>query len=123
MAYLPEETVRQLFIHYCIDSGLCPAGRISVERELEVLGMRRRYDLVLFDTSGLPWMLVECKAPSVVLSQTAMEQIARYNLTLTVPYLLVTNGWSAFCYAIDFQAKSWRPLDRLPDQTPTDGVR
>ncbi|MDX1407315.1 MAG: type I restriction enzyme HsdR N-terminal domain-containing protein [Saprospiraceae bacterium] len=123
MAYLPEETVRQLFIVFCAESGLCPPGRVSVERELEVLGMRRRYDIVLFDHVGQPWMLVECKAPSVSLTQPVLDQIARYNLSLNVPYLLITNGWSSHCYAIDVDRGSWKELLSLPAQTRTDETR
>lgn len=118
MVFQPEESVRQLFIAYCLETGLCPAGRISVERELEVHGMRRRYDIVLYAQDATPWMLVECKAPSVQLSQATFDQVAQYNLTLRVPYLLITNGWSALACAIDLESKTFRYLDALPVSSP-----
>ena len=54
--------------------------------------MRRRFDVVVFDQHGKPWMLCECKAPDVPITQATLHQIARYNSTLQAPYLLVTNG-------------------------------
>ena len=114
VAYQPEESVRQLFIAFCMTSGFCSSGRISVERELEIHGMRRRYDIVLHDASGQPWMLVECKAPSVTLSQSVMDQVARYNLALRVPYLLITNGWATIACHLDMEQQSYTYIDALP---------
>ena len=37
-------------------------------------------------------MIIECKAPEEALNEKVFEQIARYNLSLKVDYLWVTNG-------------------------------
>ena len=59
----PEEWVRQHLVHYLIDVKGCPPALIAVEREIELYGLPRRFDVVVFDRSGTPWLLVECKAP------------------------------------------------------------
>lgn len=115
VAFTPEEMVRQLLVLFFVHEQQFPVSRMSIERRLEVLGMSRRYDLVLFDTSATPVLLAECKAPAVNISQDTLDQIARYNITLKVPYLLVTNGRQSFCCNIDFENQSWRFLDRVPE--------
>ena len=114
VAMTPEESVRQLLISYLLDTGICSRARISVEKALEVNERWRRYDLVLFDQSGRPGMLVECKAPSIILDQKTLDQVALYNLTLKVPYLLVVNGWSAYCARIDHVAGGYWFIDQIP---------
>ncbi len=89
---LPEEEVRQHLIRWLIaDRGISPL-LISVEKEIRYRNMRRRFDLVIFDRNGHPWLLGECKAPTVPISQDTINQIARYNQVLGAPHLLVTNG-------------------------------
>ena len=93
----PEEWVRQHLIHYLIDYKGYPAALIAVEREIQLYGLRRRFDLVVFDREGQPWLLVECKAPDVNLSRRVFDQAFRYNITLGAPYLCVTNGIQHHC--------------------------
>lgn len=113
----PEELVRQLFIHYCISNQICPASRISIERQISVNEITRRYDIALFNSSGQATVLVECKAPSVVLDNSVLEQIAHYNMTLRVPYLVVTNGMHTHAFYIDFEAGSYTSLEAIPPVT------
>jgi hypothetical protein len=109
-----EELVRQSLILYFIDVHGFPASRISVERQIMIHGMRRRYDVVLWDKKAEPILLVECKAPSIPVTQSTLDQIARYNIALRVPYLCVTNGTTSYCCAIDFDKGTWKFLDQLP---------
>lgn len=88
----PEEEVRQHLIRWLIEAREIVPALISVEKEIRYRGQRRRFDLVIFDRQGKPWMLCECKAPEVALSQQTVNQIARYNLELQAPHLLLTNG-------------------------------
>ncbi|RYY84520.1 MAG: hypothetical protein EOO15_19185 [Chitinophagaceae bacterium] len=37
-------------------------------------------------------MIVECKAPEVPLTQIVLEQALRYNISVPVPYIVITNG-------------------------------
>ena len=98
VALTPEEWVRQHCAHWLIDKGY-PLGRCSVERVVDKSGMR--YDLMWVDAELNPFMLVECKAPDVKITQDTLRQSAWYNLTLRAPYVLLTNGRSAFCAKVE----------------------
>lgn len=97
----PEEWVRQHVIHYLIEVKEVPAALIAVEREIELYGLRRRFDVVAFDRQGDPWLLVECKAPSVTLTRQVFDQAFRYNITLEAPYVAITNGIVHYCGKIN----------------------
>ena len=56
---------------------------------------------------------MECKAPDVKLSQDAVSQIARYNMVLKVPALLVTNGLEHVAYEVGLDGSA-TPLKGLP---------
>ncbi|MDQ3050113.1 MAG: type I restriction enzyme HsdR N-terminal domain-containing protein [Bacteroidota bacterium] len=93
----PEEWVRQHFIMYLRDGLNYPAGYISVEKGLLFNDRKKRTDIVVHDSLGKPWMIVECKAPTVKLTENAFYQAASYHLKLDVKYLVVTNGLTHFC--------------------------
>ena len=88
----PEEWVRQHILHYLVHDKKYPTSLIAVERGIELNGTQKRFDLVVFSNSGKPKMIIECKAPEEPLNEKVFEQIARYNLSLKVDYLWVTNG-------------------------------
>lgn len=114
IALTPEEMVRQLLIQYFVQSQHFPVSRMSVERKLTIHGMTRRYDLVLFNKNPMPLLLAECKAPAVPIKQDVLDQAARYNIELKVPYLLVTNGRQSYCCNIDVENKTWGFLEQMP---------
>ncbi len=92
----PEEWVRQHVIHQLIENGF-PAGRISIERSLP--NSKKRYDSIVYDQEGNPQLLVECKAPSVQLTQKTLDQVGNYISLLNVPNVLLTNGLTHFHFA------------------------
>jgi hypothetical protein len=92
VALTPEEWVRQHILHYLIYDKKYPHSLIAVERGIELNGLQKRFDLVVFTNTGKPKMIIECKAPEEPLNEKVFEQIARYNLSLKVDYLWVTNG-------------------------------
>jgi len=110
----PEEMVRQLVLCHFQKEMEYNKNRIAVEKQLKVNGLIRRWDILIYNNGMLPWLLVECKAPEVKISQAVFDQIARYNLTLNVPYLLVTNGLNSFCCEIDYEKQSYEFLEHLP---------
>ncbi len=114
LVLLPEEMVRQLLIHYLIKHLGINKNRIAIERGLSVNGLQKRCDILIFDEDTKPFLLIECKAPTVKLNQAVFRQIAQYNMTLNVPYLLVCNGPDAYCCAIDFNQKSYEFLAYVP---------
>lgn len=110
----PEEWVRQHMLHFLVNERGYPAGLTGVEVSLKLNGMAKRADIVVYDKSLNPWMLVECKAPSVKLSQAVFDQAARYNLRLQVPYLVITNGLKILAAEIQPENNRVIPLNALP---------
>ena len=108
VALTPEEWVRQHCAHWLKSRGY-PMGRCSVERTVDRSGMR--YDLMWVDSNLSPFLLVECKAPDVRITGDTLRQSAWYNITLRAPYVLLTNGRSAFCARVDRDGA----VDILPD--------
>lgn len=109
----PEEWVRQNWIHWLEEHGV-PISRIKVEHMLIVLSQTRRADIVVFDRDFNPWMIIECKAPEIRLNQAVFDQAARYNLSLQVPFLVVTNGETTYACRIDYRANTYYFLDAIP---------
>lgn len=115
VALTPEEWVRQHFIQYLAADKNVPLSLIGVEKTLTLNTMTRRTDILVFGNSGLPVMVVECKAPNIEISQAVFDQVARYNITLRVKYLVVTNGLNHFCCLIDFDKGTYSFLEEIPD--------
>lgn len=115
ISYSPEEWVRQRTIHYLIDYLHVPAGLIAVEMPIQINKMQRRCDLVVYNQTGKPKMIVECKAPTVKISQSTVDQAGRYNLALNAPYLMVTNGIKHFAFQINFENQQTSALHEIPD--------
>lgn len=121
----PEEVVRQLILHYLIEEKQYPKNKIRVEMGLVVNTMNKRCDILVFNQDLQPVLLIECKSAKVKISQKTFEQIARYNSTLQVPYLLVTNGPHNYCSWIDRENKTFTFLKAIPsyeDLHQTEGV-
>jgi type I site-specific restriction endonuclease len=101
IALTPEEWVRQHFIHYLADHRNVPRSLIAVEATLQVHRLRKRSDIVVYGKDGTPCLIVECKSPEVAVTQAVFDQVAIYNMSLKVPYLVVTNGMEHFACLID----------------------
>jgi len=110
----PEELVRQLFLQYLLREKAYNTTRIKVEKSIKVNTLERRYDLLVYDREVRPYLLVECKAPEVEVSQKVFRQIASYNLPLQAPYLVVTNGRQTYCCAMDYEGRSFEYLTEVP---------
>jgi hypothetical protein len=59
-------------------------------------------------------MLVECKAAEVEITQAVFDQAARYNITMRVPFLVVTNGIRLLAAKINFQENKVEMLQSMP---------
>lgn len=109
-----EEWVRQHFIHYLVNHLRYPKSLISSESGLIYNELQKRTDIVVYDRVGQPFMLVECKAPTVPVSQAVFSQAACYNHTLKARYLTVTNGMQHYCFRINREAGCLDLLKELP---------
>ncbi|MGZ4086926.1 MAG: type I restriction enzyme HsdR N-terminal domain-containing protein [Bacteroidia bacterium] len=111
----PEEWVRQHLINFLKVYKGVPSSLISVEKEINLNGTRKRYDVVVYNSLMQPVLLVECKSPDVALTSATAEQALRYNLILGVKYLLLSNGISDM--AIKVENNTPVLLSELPEFT------
>ena len=109
-----EEWVRQHCIHYLNNYKDYPFGLMGVEKLIRYNTLRNRADIVIYNKEGNPYMIVECKAASVSISQDTFYQIAKYNAKLRVKYLLVTNGLVHFCCQMNYKNNKVIFLDGIP---------
>ena len=110
----PEEWVRQHCIQFLLKIKNFPLGFIQVEKKLKINNTEKRYDLVVFKSDFSIAVLVECKAPTVNLTQKTFDQIARYNTVLKSDYLMLTNGLIHFFCKMDFKKGQYLFLPDLP---------
>ncbi|PWJ58831.1 type I restriction and modification enzyme subunit R-like protein [Dyadobacter jejuensis] len=94
----PEEWVRQHFIHLLITHYHYPKALFAIETGLRYNKMARRSDILILARDGSPYLLVECKAPDIKISDATFAQISRYNFTIQPKFLAVTNGQQHFCF-------------------------
>ncbi|MGF2414886.1 MAG: type I restriction enzyme HsdR N-terminal domain-containing protein, partial [Ferruginibacter sp.] len=108
----PEEWVRQNFLQYLIQVKEYPASLIAVEKEIKLGELKKRFDIVVYDKLSQPWMIIECKEMNVDLSKNVLDQVLRYNITMQVPYLVITNG--SYCMAFQCSDNKLIELEELP---------
>jgi predicted type IV restriction endonuclease len=111
----PEEWVRQHVVQFLLDEKKYPKSLINVEKVLKVNGLRKRYDVVVFNSDGSIFILIECKAPEIKISQATFDQIARYNMTMNSDFLMVTNGLNHYFCQMDFENEKYTFLENLPN--------
>lgn len=113
----PEEWVRQHFTAYLIREKEYPSSFLGNEISIKLNGTTKRCDTVVYDPHLNPLLIIEYKAPSVQIDQTVMDQIVRYNMTLKVKYLIVSNGLHHYCCQIDYEKNSYSFLKTIPAYT------
>ncbi|MBJ2172718.1 type I restriction enzyme HsdR N-terminal domain-containing protein [Aureibaculum sp. A20] len=114
MVLTPEEWVRQHVVHYLINHLNYPKSIIAVEKQLTINTLKKRFDILVFNTKGNPEIIIECKAPKVKITQDTFDQIARYNLNLNAKYLMVTNGLNHYFCQMDSENEKYVFLEALP---------
>ena len=93
----PEEHVRQCLIGYLSSEMHYPAGRMASEKQIQVGPRLKRFDLVVYDGAHKPWLMAECKAPDVPITNAALHQLLAYQRSTACRYWLLTNGHQHFC--------------------------
>ena len=111
----PEEWVRQHVLHYLMEDKKYPKSLINVEKQLTVNTIKKRYDVVIYDSRGQIDLLVECKAPSVNIDQQVFDQIARYNMKLNAQLLMVTNGIDHYYCRMDYAQEKYDFIKDVPE--------
>jgi hypothetical protein len=111
----PEEWVRQHFVQYLLSEKKYPTSLVAIEKELRMNNLKKRTDILIFNKQGDPQIIVECKAPSVPITQATFDQIARYNLKLHASFLIVTNGLQHFYCQMDYKNQKYIFLKDIPN--------
>ena len=108
----PEERVRQWFIMQLRDSFGVPEHMMRSEVGFRYGRKPWRADIVAYDRTGAPLLVVECKRPDVALDEKVLRQAMRYNSVLSVRYLVVTNGNLTYLYRLE--GGVFVPCERIP---------
>ena len=111
----PEEWVRQHVVQFLLKKKKYPKSLINVEKVLKINGLRKRYDVVVFNSDGSIFILIECKAPEIKITQATFDQIARYNMTMNAQFLMVTNGLNHYFCQMDYENEKYTFLENLPN--------
>ena len=111
--HFQEESYKEL--SNLIEEKNYPKSLINVEKELKVNGLKKRYDIVVYNPDGSILIMVECKADKIKINQTTFDQIARYNLALNAEYLMVTNGLNHYYCQMDFKNECYNFLQDIPE--------
>lgn len=107
-----EEWVRQNFVAYLIKVLNYPSLLMALEKELLLNDLKKRFDILIYDKRHQPWMMVECKAPDVKLGEEVLQQVLRYNITVPVKYLVLTNGEATMGW--EKEGSGLRMLSEMP---------
>jgi type I site-specific restriction-modification system R (restriction) subunit len=111
----PEEFVRQHFVSFLITHKNYPQSRLANEIGIELGNVKKRCDTVLYDEYLHPLMIIEYKAPSVAIKQNTFDQITRYNMSLNVPWLVVSNGLQHYCCRVDNETRTYSFCKEIPE--------
>lgn len=111
----PEEWVRQHFVKHLVKNGEFPAALLKLEGGLSLNQTKKRSDILVYNNSGEKMMVIECKAPSVAITQATFDQAARYNAIYKAPWLVVTNGLQHYYAKIDHVNGLFRFVEDLPN--------
>ena len=110
----PEEWVRQHFAHFLVNERGYKSSLIGIEVSIKYNGQIKRADIVLYDKNANPFMVIECKASTVRITQAVFEQAGRYNSVFKAPILILTNGIEHFVSMIDFETGEIQFQEDIP---------
>tara|TARA_B100001559_G_scaffold129658_1_gene109023 strand:- start:2134 stop:2580 length:447 start_codon:yes stop_codon:yes gene_type:complete len=111
---VPEEWVRLNCIEFLINEKKISRSLISVEKEFKLNNLKKRFDIVVFNKKGEIYLLVECKAPNIKISQSVFNQITKYNLVLKSKFLMISNGINHYFFVMNFKSQKIQFLKELP---------
>ena len=112
--FTPEELVRQTILHYLVHTQKIGLSLIAVERKLVINQQTKRFDLVVFNREGKPFILVECKSPEVTINIDTFLQSGNYNTHLEADFIWLSNGKSNFFVS----TKKQIVLSEVPELLP-----
>lgn len=118
----PEEWVRQNMIRYLSEVKEYPLSLMSLETAFSLYKTTKRTDILIFNRTGQPLAIIECKASTIKINQKVFDQILVYNLTFKLNYLIVTNGLLHYCCKINHMNGTHEFLKEIPSYNQLNGV-
>lgn len=109
----PEEWVRQNFVQYLIQVKKYPAALIAMEKMIRLGELKKRFDILVYDSNHLPWMMIECKAPAIKLDEAVLHQLLRYHISVPTGLLIISNG--EYSYGWEKKEQSLHLIQELPE--------
>lgn len=96
----PEEWVRQNFIIYLNKKKGYPISLMSTEKKTILNGLNLRSDIVCYNKTGKPILLIECKSQNIKINMKTFDQLINYQKSVNANYMVITNGKKTFCFNI-----------------------
>lgn len=115
VALTPEEWVRQNFIRFLIEEKGYPAAYLAIEKQLNMNGMKKRCDAILYNEHAQPFLIIELKAPNIAITQATFDQVAVYNAKLKVDFFIISNGIEHFCCKVNLETARYEFFPEIPD--------
>ena len=113
VAATPEERVRQWFIERLRDDLGVPVHLMMSEVGMRFGGKPYRADILVYGRDGKPLTVVECKRPDVQLTSETARQALRYDMVLSVRWMMLTNGHTTFVF--HRVGETFEPCREIPD--------
>lgn len=97
-----EEKVRLWLINYFVDKLEYPRCLFSIEKKiLNSPTKKYRTDILIYDKKMYPFILVECKAQQVDITEATLKQILNYNKFIKAKYIIISNQLKTYCWCFD----------------------
>jgi hypothetical protein len=110
----PEEWVRQHIISHLIKDLNYPETLVGVEKSVQYNGLTKRWDIVVFNSDFKPYLLVECKAPSIKLNEDTLKQVLSYQHQLNCELIVISNGLDTYTWRLNKVPLTLEKLDVIP---------
>ena len=113
--YTNEEKVRQMFLHFLVENLGYPKALIKVEQQFfDNNKNKKKADILVYGKTRTNFMVVECKADTIDLSQKVFNQVKEYNQTLNAKYIVVVNGLFYGIRTFDEEKKYYKIVKEMP---------
>lgn len=115
LVFSSEEWVRQNLIRFIVDFLNYPTEIIQIESGLKVNQNQRRSDVIIFKNSKAI-VLIECKAPSISITENTLNQALNYNKVYKAKYIMLSNGLThKIFHVLDVGIKQLNELPNFED--------
>ena len=111
----PEEWVRQNLVSYFINDLNYPKGLIKTESSLKYNNLKKRSDILIYNSDMTHYMIVECKSYKMKLNKSHLNQSAMYNKIYRSRYLMVSNGMEHIVCEYDWEKETFKFRSSIPE--------